>query len=155
LFTILNRNQHFQGNLTTSTPTGNPLQKLLGELGKGESGPSADTLMSLLPLLNSPQIKSKLNPTTIAAILGLVNNFGNTSGNNEKEQGKEKKEKTEKTEIRHSGEDTPAAAVTTGNIDKGLMFANNNVLAGTQNSVETLSEEKKALSRFLNWKNSF
>ena len=66
----------------------NPLQKVLGELSKGD-GPGPESLMSLLPLLNSPQMKSKLNPSTISTLLGLMNSLGSADKN-------EKAEKTEK-----------------------------------------------------------
>lgn len=71
----------------------NPLQKLLGDLTKGGGddsggGPSPDILMSLLPLLNSPQVKSKLNPANISNILGMMTQLGgnvNTDKNEKKE----------------------------------------------------------------------
>jgi len=70
----------------------NPLQKILGELTKSVDGsgggPSPDMLMSLLPLLNNPQLKSALNPSNISNILGLINSLG---GSNTKEK-PEKKE---------------------------------------------------------------
>ena len=81
---------------TSQTNSANPLQKILGELtksgdpaggGSASGGPSPDLLMSLLPLLNNPQIKSKLNPTNISSILGLMNNLGGS--NNEKPEKKE------------------------------------------------------------------
>lgn len=75
LFSILNRNQSkvVVQNATTN-PSSNPLQRVLSEITKGdENGPSPDLLMSLLPLLNSPQIKSKINPTNIATLFGLLN----------------------------------------------------------------------------------
>ena len=74
---------------------GNPLQKILGELTKNTDGsgggPSPDMLMSLLPLLNNPQLKSALNPSNISSILGLINSLG---GSNNKEK-PDKKEPTE------------------------------------------------------------
>jgi hypothetical protein len=63
----------------------NSLQNTLAELlknvnsGGNSNGTGADTLMSLLPLLNNPQIKSKMNPTNMAAIMSLLGNMG--SGN--------------------------------------------------------------------------
>lgn len=63
------------------TSPANPLQGLIGDLLKG-SAPTKSTdatgsnmLMSLLPLLNSPQIKSKLNPANIAAVMNVVQNL--------------------------------------------------------------------------------
>lgn len=70
----------------------NPLQKVLGELSKGES-PGPESLMSLLPLLNSPQVKSKLNPSTISTLLGLMSGIGGT----DKSEKNDKSEKTPKT----------------------------------------------------------
>ncbi len=73
IFTILNQPP---ANTTSSAQPANPLQKLLGDLTKGTSQGGglggADTLLSLLPLLNSPQIKSKLNPNSIAAMMNVV-----------------------------------------------------------------------------------
>lgn len=96
LLHILNRTQSSTttpaspNNLPTNST--NPLQKILGELTKGGDqsggGPSPDMLMSLLPLLNNPQIKSKLNPSSISSILGLINNLG-VGSNNDKPEKKE------------------------------------------------------------------
>ena len=73
IFTILNQPPT---NTSSSAQPANPLQKLLGDLAKGTSQGgglgSADTLLSLLPLLNSPQTKSKLNPNSIAAMMNVV-----------------------------------------------------------------------------------
>jgi len=108
----------------------NPLQKILGELTKGSdassAGPSPDMLMSLLPLLNNPQIKSKLNPANISSILGMVNNFA--GGNNDKSEKKE----------------PPAAAVTSALVE--------NPVPVTEKKVE---QETKDLGRSLNWKTHF
>lgn len=77
IFTILNQPT---ANTSSAQPA-NPLQKLLGDLTKGTSQGGglggADTLLSLLPLLNNPQIKSKLNPTNIAAMMNVVQNLTN------------------------------------------------------------------------------
>lgn len=79
IFTILQ-----QESTTDPAPhptTGNPLQNLLGDLlkstspAKSNDTPTTNTLLSLLPLLNSPQIKSKLNPANIAAVMNVVQNL--------------------------------------------------------------------------------
>ena len=76
IFTILNQPS---ANTSPSPQGANPLQKLLGDLTKGSTQNGgiggADTLLSLLPLLNNPQIKSKLNPTNIAAMMNVVQNL--------------------------------------------------------------------------------
>lgn len=126
-------------NSSAAAPT-NPLHKLLGELtkgggdGGGGGGPSPDMLMSLLPLLNNPQIKSKLNPANISSILGVLGNLG--GGNNDKsEEGKQ--DKTEK-------KDPPAAAVTSS-------LANS---ASHSPPIDSYPD-KKDLGRSLNWKTTF
>jgi hypothetical protein len=145
---ILNRTQPSTAAPVTQNPPAaapapanptNPLHKLLGELtkggGDGGGGPSPDMLMSLLPLLNSPQVKSKLNPANISSILGLLGNLG--GGNNTKsEEGKA--EKIEK-------KDPPAAAVTSS-------VANSS--PHTPPSVDPYID-KKDLGRSLNWKTTF
>jgi hypothetical protein len=123
----------------TPAPT-NPLQKLLGELTKsggdgGGGGPSPDMLMSLLPLLNNPQIKSKLNPANISSILGVLGNLG--GGNSDKvEEGKPEKA---------GKKDPPAAAVTSS-------LANSSLHTSPPVGPDT---DKKDLGRSLNWKTTF
>ena len=76
IFTILNQPNQPLASTASSAQSANPLQKLLGDLTKGASQGGgiggADTLLSLLPLLNNPQIKSKLNPNNIAAMMNVV-----------------------------------------------------------------------------------
>lgn len=113
------------------TPTANPLQKILGDLTKnmdgvgGGGGPSPDMLMSLLPLLNNPQVKSKLNPANISNILGLMNNLGGSSNANDKTESS-KPEKPEKK--------APPAPIT---------------------NTDANDQDKKELGRSLNWKTNF
>lgn len=94
LLLILNRTQPVaptsMSQLSPPTNSANPLQKIIGDLtknldGTGGGGPSPDMLMSLLPLLNSPQIKAKLNPANISNILGLMNNLGGGGSSDRKE----------------------------------------------------------------------
>lgn len=112
-------------------PATNPLQKILGDLTKsmdgtsGGGGPSPDMLMSLLPLLNNPQVKSKLNPANISNILGLMNNLGSNTTTNDKPESP-KPEKTEKKETT-----TPIA------------------------NADASDQDKKELGRSLNWKTNF
>lgn len=132
----------------TSQPTAttNPLQKILGDLtkgmdGSGSGGPSPDMLMSLLPLLNNPQVKSKLNPANISNILGLMNNLGGTSGNDKPES--PKPEKTEKNEKKEKKE--PPAAVTPSLTEQPTHASN----------IDSNDPDKKDLGRSLNWKTNF
>ncbi|GMB00601.1 hypothetical protein [Pelosinus sp. IPA-1] len=137
---ILNRTQPSTAAPIQNSPatSANPLHKLLGELtksGEGGGGPSPDMLMSLLPLLNNPQIKSKLNPANISNMLGLLNNLG--GGNNEKAEST----KTEKVEKK----DPPAAAVTSSLAESPM-----------HNSIQDPDPlDKKDLGRSLNWKTTF
>ncbi len=121
----------------TPTPT-NPLHKLLGELtkggGDGGGGPSPDMLMSLLPLLNNPQIKSKLNPANISSMLGMLGNLG--GGNSDKPE----ESKTEKMEKKN-----PSAAAVTSSLAK----------EASQASSIDAATDKKDLGRSLNWKTTF
>jgi len=137
ILNILNRTQpSTAAPIIQNSPTNNttnPLHKLLGELTKGGAdggggGPSPDMLMTLLPLLNNPQIKSKLNPANISSILGVLGNLG---GNNDKS------EKTEK-------KDPPAAAVTSTLANSSLHTS----------SIDP-NIDKKDLGRSLNWKTTF
>ena len=159
LLSILNRNQPVPQQTSVSAAPGNPLQKLLGDLSKGDAGgPSPDALMSLLPLLNNPQLKSKMNPGTIAAVMGLLNNMG-SSGSDKHEAKSEKVEKPEKTEKVDKTEaadrstpkqdpsenknDLPAAAIITPEMVN-------------ENKDDTYTEsEKRHPGRYLNWKSSF
>ena len=93
-----------QPTATGSANTGDSLQKLLGQLTKSEGG-SNDTLIQLLPLLNSPQLKSKMTPANMATIVGLLNTMGSGS------EGKSEKSEKEK----DSKKDSPAATVTACN----------------------------------------
>lgn len=145
IITILNKNQTPAAQ-SVSTATGSPIQKLLGELTKGDSGgnggPSMDTLMSLLPLLNSPQLKSKLNPANMSSILGLINSLGSSSNNNEKHDAG-KSEKPEKAEQKpEQKKETPAAAVT-----------DSMPLQVERPEIE--EDAKRTTGRYLNWKTSF
>lgn len=154
LLSILNRNQPVPQQVSVPAAPGNPLLKLIGDLSKGDAGgPSADTLMSLLPLLNSPQLKSKINPGTIAAMMGLLNNMGGSNANDKSESKMEKAEKAEKTEkpdrsapkqdaVENKNE-LPAAAIMTHEI--------------TADNHEDLHNEpeKRTPGRYLNWKSSF
>jgi hypothetical protein len=68
---------------------GNSLQDTLAHLLKsapagGNSGPGPESLMTLLPLLNNPQIKAKMTPANMAAIMGLLNHMGAGSSDNKK-----------------------------------------------------------------------
>lgn len=152
LLSILNRNQPVPQQASVPAPApGNPLQKLIGDLSKGDAGGlSPDTLMSLLPLLNSPQLKSKINPGTIAAMMGMLNNMGGSGGNDKHDAKADKTEKTEKPERVAPKQETPenknelpAAAIMTQEI-----------IAEKHEDIHTESEKRNP-GRYLNWKSSF
>ena len=133
LFSVLQRSTHSVA--TVPSATGGGLAKLLGDLTKGDGGgPSADTLLSLLPLLNSPQIKSKMNPTTIATVLGLINSMG----------GGEKSESPKQEKVDPKGEPKALPVVPEAKEAPSVIPI----------PLEP-AEKKTASSRYLNWKTSF
>jgi hypothetical protein len=80
LVSILGQGQRGTAQATAPATPVSPLQKLIGDLAKGDGGGvGPDTLVTLLPLLNNPQIKSRLNPATIGAIMSLLSNMGDKS----------------------------------------------------------------------------
>lgn len=155
LISILNRGQSSAPQVAAVSPA-NPLQKLLGDLGKGEGGLGPDTLMSLLPLLNNPQIKNKINPTTISAVLGLINNMGDKGEKGDKgdkldksdksEAKQEKPERPDRPEEHHEVKRPapPAAALTSLE-----------ALSQKPDAADSPDADKKGLGRYLNWKSNF
>ncbi|MBP2643061.1 MAG: hypothetical protein H6Q67_948 [Firmicutes bacterium] len=142
LVSILSRNQ--SASTAASAGTASPLQKLLGDLTKNDGGVGPDTLMSLLPLLNSPQLKSKINPATITSVLGLLGNFSDKgdSGKSEKQEKPSKFTANDKPEEKPQPRppSPPAAALTT-----------------SEESEKGFSEEidRRGIGRYLNWKTNF
>ena len=135
----------------SSTAVTNPLQKIIGDLTKtldgsgGGGGPSPDMLMSLLPLLNNPQIKSKLNPANISNILGLMNNLGGGGSSDKAESPKsEKNEKTDKSEKKEK-KDPPPMATTSPLTEQPVQV----------NNTDSTDPNQKDLGRSLNWKTNF
>ena len=155
LVSILNRNQSVTTVQNSTVNQGaNMLQKLLGELGKedGNSGGGADALMSLLPLLNSPQLKSKMNPNNMATIFNLVSSLGGLQGdkgNSSKHEKQGKPEKTETVPISKEApeikKEAPAAAIT----------AAQSVQSPEPINSDDTGEEGKKTERYLNWKRNF
>ncbi|HMM21178.1 MAG TPA: hypothetical protein PKA10_10595 [Selenomonadales bacterium] len=167
---ILNRTQPASAQAAVqATPAGgaNALQKLIGDLAKGDGGLGPESLMTLLPLLNSPQIKSKLNPATIGTVLGLLNTMGDKSDKHEpaKPEKSEKTEKAEKVEKVEKAEKPPASDKTEPKPDPVRTVPP--PTAATVTSMEALSErsdeesppqelqDRKGLGRYLNWKTNF
>ncbi|MDU4962252.1 MAG: hypothetical protein E6X17_16470 [Sporomusaceae bacterium] len=132
LISILQRNGN-TGSVAAAPSTAGGLGKLLTDLTKGDgtAGASSDALLSLLPLLNSPQMKSKLNPTTIATVLGLLNSMGGGEKNDHAKQDKS------------DAKGEPAALPVMPEAEEAPPFASNP------------AEKKTANSRYLNWKSSF
>lgn len=160
LFSIVNKNNAVsQPVQAQSAASNNPLHKLLGDLtkggdggsGVGGSGLSPDTLMSLLPLLNSPQLKSKLNPGTMGTVLGLLNNLGG-GGSQEKTKPESKAEsKHEPKQEPQKQTEPPPQPVATQQPAPALK--QQPVLP--QEDEDTDDAEGKNYGRYLNWKNNF
>lgn len=166
LFSILNKNTVSQiASAPASAPAAagsNPLQKILGELTKGDGGGlggslggalgaalgSPDMLMSLLPLLNNPQIKSKINPSNIASVMGMINNLGGI-GNNEKPE--PPKIKPEKPEKKAAVSEPPTAPP----IEQPLATASETLATKISEPPPPDEQGKKTSNRFLNWKTNF
>jgi len=156
LFLIMNRNNTAKEQLQTQPAAStNPLHKLLGDLTKGSDGGgggafSPETLMTLLPLLNNPQLKSKLNPSTIGTVMGLINNLSNGSSSPEKPKSEAKND--------HST-DTPKQPKEAEPIPPtpSVVQENQTVNSSPAQSNEDVDEdaETKNYGRYLNWKNNF
>lgn len=92
IFSVLNKNSSIPVVKSAATsPTANSVQKMLGDIMKGDGAPGPEALMALLPLLNNPQLKSKLNPATLSAMLSLMNNLGQNHFDKDKNKDKDAK----------------------------------------------------------------
>lgn len=154
LFSIMSRNHAAKeaAQVQTAAST-NPLHKLLGDLVKGNDGGggfSPETLTALLPLLNNPQLKSKLNPSTIGTVMGLINNLGGGSSPSEKSKAETKAEHSATENAKHPKESPPvpqeAASVQQNQTGASTL---------TQPNEEMEDLENKNYGRYLNWKNNF
>ena len=143
LFSILNRNHTLPAPAALSKDPVNPLQKMLSDLTKGDSGFGPDTLMTLLPLLNSPQLKSKINPATISAVLGLMNNLG------------EKNDKPSKNEKPDPNETSNEPAESKQNAPPAAALSTLNEMPQTAEINQQPLTDKKSLGKYLNWKSNF
>ncbi|MDR1702857.1 MAG: hypothetical protein LBR56_08770 [Sporomusaceae bacterium] len=127
-----------------SAKDANALNKLLGDLMKGGAPSSAaagtasapsgqDTLMSLLPLLNNPHLKAKLNPATIANVFSLINSMGSFSDKQDasKEKPKEETKETVKEPVKEERQE-PFDEISAAE-----------------------EQEGKSLGRYLHWKTNF
>ncbi|TWH48866.1 hypothetical protein [Sporomusa sp. KB1] len=154
LFSIMTRTQAVrEPQQIKPATTSNPLHKLLGDLAKGGDGGgfSPDTLLSLLPLLNNPQLKSKLNPSTIGTVMGLINNLGGLGGSNPPHEKGEPETKGEphtkaSKQPTESEPPPPANAVQQPPLKKQ---------PPPQPSEDVDEAEEKNYGRYLNWKNNF
>lgn len=158
LFSIVNRGHSVSlPQQTQPAASSNPLHKLLGDLTKGSGdssgggGLSPDTLMSLLPLLNSPQLKSKLNPSTMGTVLGLINNLGGIGGSNSQEKSKNETKAEPKAEIpKQPAESEPPTAQPSSSAPAPKQQS-----LPPQDSEDSEDQDGKAYGRYLNWKNNF
>lgn len=148
LVSILSRGQGAVPAQATPVAGGvSPLHKLLGDLAKGEGGLGPETLVSLLPLLNNPQIKSKLNPATIGAVMGMLGNMGDKGDKGEQKSEAKGEKAGDKGEEKHEARrNPPPTAATVTSIE---------ALAEKPQAAEGTDGEKKGLGRYLNWKSNF
>ncbi|MBP2650955.1 MAG: hypothetical protein H6Q74_1780 [Firmicutes bacterium] len=141
LVSILSRNHSATATAAAGAPSSS-LHKILGDLTKGDGGVGPETLMSLLPLLNSPQLKSKINPATISSVLGLLGNFSGQgdSGRTDKEKTKDPPPEKQEEKSQPRPPSPPAAALT-----------------ASEESDNTSPEdgERRKFGRYLNWKTNF
>jgi len=156
LIAILNRSQGAGSAATGSLPAAsgeNPLQKLLGELTKGDgSGPSPDLLMSLLPLLNNPQLKAKLGGGNMSAILGLINNLGGSHTDKLQDSSHDKHEKKEPPETKSFVAKEVAAAISQ---EQPATPSPHPVPLPVVEKQPGEEGEKRPAGRYLNWKSNF
>jgi hypothetical protein len=146
LVSILGHGQPRAVQAAPATGAGS-LQKLLGDLTKGDGGGlGPEALVSILPLLNSPQVKSKLNPATIAAIMGLLNNMGDKGDKSETVKQEPAKQSGDKSEKMEEKKPIPPTAATVTSLE---------ALAERQETLEPSEGDKKGLGRYLNWKSNF
>ncbi len=163
LFSIVNRGHTTNMPQQTQTAANsNPLHKLLGELtkGGGDSGAggglSPDTLMSLLPLLNNPQLKSKLNPGTMGSVLGLLNNLGGLGlggGSNSQEKPKNETKSEPKMELPKQPAEAEAPAAQAATAQQAAPPKERSL--PPQNGEDSEEADGKTYGRYLNWKNNF
>lgn len=164
LLTILHRvsDNTVQALPHPATPPANPnLQKLLTDLLKGDGGHNtAEALMALLPLLSNPQVKSKLNPTTLASLLSLLNNV-NLDKSSEKENKKEEKTAYKQEAKENKKADAPETAPAPAIENTPASDSVTTVTAAAAGTTQTASEGeqtppvKRGMGKYLNWKNNF
>lgn len=147
LVSVLNRGGQSPAAQAAPAGNANPVSRLLGDLAKGDGGLGPDTLMSLLPLINSPQIKSKLNPSTIGAVLSLLNSMGDKS-----EAKQEKSDKNDKSDKSERSEEPPEARPQLSPAAAATPVATPEIDEAAGQSGEG---DKKNLGRYLNWKSNF
>jgi hypothetical protein len=157
LFSILNRNNAAKDPVQVQPAAStNPLHKLLGDLAKssdGGGGFSPETLMALLPLLNNPQLKSKLNPNAIGTVMGLINNLGGSNSSPEKTKPETKTEHS-MDDNKQPKEPPPAQpAPPAPNIVQQEQTTN--LPPAHANEPQDEDAENKNYGRYLNWKNNF
>lgn len=160
LLSIVNRGQTVNlPQQTQAAVNSNPLHKLLGELTKGggdsgSGGLSPDTLMSLLPLLNNPQLKSKLNPGTMGSVLGLLNNLGGLGGNNNSQEKPKNETKPEPKTESHNKPAEPEAPAVQPTVQQTAPLPKQQSLP-PQSGDDNEESDGKTYGRYLNWKNNF
>lgn len=153
LFSIMNRNYAAKEPVQTQPAANtNPLHKLLGDLTKGSGdgggGFSPEMLMSLLPLLNNPQLKSKINPSTIGTVMGLINNLSGGSAANDKAKPETKSEPAQEVPTQPQPPTAPVHHT-------AQPMPTDNAPAMQSNDAPDEDAENKNYGRYLNWKNNF
>lgn len=146
ILSIVNRpQQHKAIAAPAASAADNPIQKILGQLTKGEDANAPEMLMSLLPLLNNPQLKSKINPANISSILGLINNLGGTT-----EKTSPKPDKTDKSS---KADASPAISSITPTVETPVTLTPHT--DSSEAAANNQGDTERHANRSLNWKSNF
>ena len=147
----------FDNTQTQSRPVAAPvnnMQKLLTDLVKSEGGGhgTPEALMTLLPLLNSPQLKNKLNPATLTSLLGLLSNLNTDKSDKDEEKAAYKQNTGENKKADASPppavtEDAPAPS-------PPPPPAATTAAASVPADEQPVPPARKGMGKYLNWKNS-
>lgn len=156
LLTILNRTA-FETTVQTrpATGAGNNMQKLLTDLLKSGGGNNtSESLMALLPLLNNPQIKNKLNPATLVSILELLSKFNAEKGDKNEEKDEKTAYKQNPLENKQADVSPPTCATENAPAPSPPPSPAATAAAAATPAEQSVPATQKGMGKYLNWKNS-